>query len=344
VRALPLIDAYVPAVGQRVPFIDGTMRHPDRGDSFWAGTDVGAAADRLRVPTLIVAGWQDLLLDQNLHQYARLRAAGCPSALLIGPWTHTNAFDKGAPVVVGESLAWLRAHLRGDGEPRATPVRVHVSGVDEWRDYAEWPPPGTTVRPLYLHPGTLDEAAPEGDAVVGRFRYDPHHPTPSVGGPLLSRTAGVRDNGALEARPDVLTFTTNPLERSVEVIGPVTATLRVSAKPGARIDLFARLCDVDGAGRSSNVCDGLLRLPAFTAPDPATGEALVEATVDLVATAHQFRPGHRIRLQVSGGAHPRFARNTGTGEPVATATRLVATDVAVHSGSTLCVSTVVLTS
>jgi putative CocE/NonD family hydrolase len=161
------------------------------------------------------------------------------------------------------------------------------------------------------------------------LRYDPASPTPSVGGPLLSRAAGMRDNRKLEARSDVLTFTTRALAAPLEVIGPVTAKLRVGAKAGSHVDIFARLCDVDDAGRSYNICDGLLRLPAFTSDDP------VAITIAVSSTAYRFRVGHRVRLQVSGGAHPRFARNTGTDEPLATATRLVATDLTIHPGSML---------
>ena len=69
--------------------------------------------------------------------------------------------------------------------------------------------------------------------------------------------------------------------------------------------------------------DGILRLT----PGVLAEEAV---TVPMSSTAHQFAPGHRLRLQVSGGAHPRLARNTGTGEPLATATRLVPTDIEVY--------------
>jgi len=84
-----------------------------------------------------------------------------------------------------------------------------------------------------------------------------------------------------------------------------------------------RLCDVHPDGRSINVCDGFTRLT----PDHAGGDPV---RVPLGAAGHRFAPGHRIRLQVSGGAHPRYARNFGTGEPLATATRLVATRTTVH--------------
>jgi putative CocE/NonD family hydrolase len=329
VRRLPLIDTYLPAIGQRAPFLDQMLHQTNRSDALWDGTDVGAAADRLAIPTMLVAGWHDLLLDQNLVQYERLRRAGCPTALLVGPWTHTSMLEAGGPAVLAASLGWLRAHIAGDesGLP-ASRVRVHLGGADEWRDLPDWPPPATT-RELYLRDGRLEDAAPSAGAPVGSYRYDPGDPTPSVGGPLLSRSAGPRDNGKLEARPDVLTFTTTTLAEPIEVMGPVAARLRISAKAGSHIDVFARLCDVDEAGRSYNICDGLLRLPEFTSDNP------VEVTLALSSTAYRFRAGHRIRLQVSGGAHPRFARNTGTAEPLATATRLVATDVTIRAGSVL---------
>jgi uncharacterized protein len=327
VARLPLLGAYEPAIGQKVPFMDQILLQTDRNDPLWAGTDVGGAADRLTIPTMLVGGWFDLLLEQNLVQYERLRRAGCPTALLIGPWTHTSMLE--GPTVLAASAGWLRAHIAGDpsGLPQSR-VRVHIGGSDEWRDLPDWPPPAT-IRELYLQDGRLEATAPSTDGPVGSYRYDPADPTPSVGGPTLHRTAGVRDNTKLEARSDVLTFTTDPLAEPVEVMGPVNARLRVSAKAGSHIDVFARLCDVDEAGVSRNICDGLLRLPEFGSDDP------VEVTVALSPTAYQFRAGHRIRLQVSGGAHPRFARNTGSGEPLATATRLVATDVTLCPGSVL---------
>jgi predicted acyl esterase len=106
------------------------------------------------------------------------------------------------------------------------------------------------------------------------------------------------------------------------VLGPVRAEFTTSST-AASADLFARLCDVDPGGRSVNVCDGPARIR-----DGRTIGAMS-------STAHRFRTGQRIRLQVSGGAHPRFARNDSTGEPIATATRMVATDPTVGHPSAL---------
>jgi putative CocE/NonD family hydrolase len=311
-RAVPLIDVYPSAVGGRRAELEEWMTHPDRDDPFWTGSDIRPAADRMTVPTSLATGWFDLALDQTIAQYARMRRAGHDPDLLIGPWTHTSALDRGWPELFEQALTRIRG-----GEP-ASRVRVHVGGLGEWRDLPEWPPPSTPTT-FHLGPGTLG-AEPGAGATT--FRYDPADPTPSIGGPLQSRTQGPRDNAGLEKRADVRTFTTEPLGAPLEILGPVRAEFDASST-AASADLFARLCDVDERGRSVNVCDGLARITAG------------RTTVEMSSAAHQFQPGHRIRLQVSGGAHPRFARNYGTGEPLATATRLVATDTTVLHSSAL---------
>lgn len=184
-----------------------------------------------------------------------------------------------------------------------------------------------TQRSLYLADGGDLRSEPGATAApVGRFHYDPADPTPAVGGARLSRPVGSVDNTKLEARADVLVFSTQLLTEPIEVLGTVAVKLRVDTSTGYG-DVFARLCDVDERGRSSNVCDALVRL----SPGAADGTV----TIALSSTAYRFAAGHRIRLQVSGGAHPRYARNTGTGEPLATATRLVPTDFTLHPGSRL---------
>jgi putative CocE/NonD family hydrolase len=129
------------------------------------------------------------------------------------------------------------------------------------------------------------------------------------------------DNRPVEERADVLVYTGSRLESTVEVVGPVEAVVYVrSTLP--YFDVFVRLCDVDTGGRSWNVCDGLARVVPGAVPVDADGVSAVR--VELWPTAYRFRVGHRIRVQVSGGAHPRYARNPGTGEPLGTATALLA--------------------
>ena len=119
----------------------------------------------------------------------------------------------------------------------------------------------------------------------------------------MAMNAGSRDNRAVERRLDVLVFSSDPLDEPVEVIGEVAAELSVT-RDNPYADLFVRLCDVDPRGRSRNVCDGIVRL---TEADPLTGTV----RVSLVGAAHRFGRGHRIRLQVAGGAHPALRPQPG---------------------------------
>ncbi|MEU5314835.1 CocE/NonD family hydrolase [Streptomyces sp. NPDC021562] len=326
--ARPLRGAYASALGGQVPWLDDVMTHPDAEDPYWHGACLAEAAERLGVPTALITGWHDALADQTFEQYDRLRRAGCETALLVGPWTHTSALQQGWPEVFTESLAWLRAHLCADPSGlRPGRVRVHMGGENAWRDLDDWPPASAVGSWFPTAQGHLTRQPPTDRAPLMSFRYDPGDPTPSLGGPLLSRTAGPRDNRGLEAREDVLTFTGPPLTEPVDILGPVSAKLSVSTDTG-HADVFTRLCDVDPQGRSVNVCDGLGRLRT-------DGREPSRITVPMSSTAHRFAVGHRIRWQISAGAHPRFARSPGTGESPVDATRFVPVRLTLHTDSAL---------
>lgn len=328
VVAQPLRGAQESALGREVLWLDDVMTHPDAQDPYWQGASVAEAAEKLRVPTSLITGWHDALVDQTFEQYDRLRQAGCETALLVGPWTHTSAVQQGWTEVFAESLAWLRAHLCDDPSGlRPTEVRVHIGGEDTWRDLDDWPTAPAATAWYPTKDGHLTQEAPTDSSPLTSFHYDPADPTPSVGGPLLSPAAGPRDNTALEARDDVLTFTGPPLTEPVDILGPVSAWLSVSTDTG-HADVFTRLCDVDPQGRSVNVCDGVGRASAAERTPS-------QVTVPMSTTAHRFAVGHRIRWQVSGGAHPRFARNPGTGEPRVDATTFTPVRITVHSDSAL---------
>ncbi|MFE2140995.1 CocE/NonD family hydrolase [Streptomyces sp. NPDC059456] len=330
--AQPLRGAHASALGGEVPWLDDVMTHPDAEDAYWRGASQGEVAERHGVPTSVITGWHDALADQSFEQYDRLRRAGCETSLLVGPWTHTSALQQGWPEVFAESLAWLRAHLYADPSGlRPTKVRVHVGGEDAWRDMDAWPPTGAVSPWFPTAKGDLTRQAPTDCAPVTSFRYDPSDPTPSLGGPLLSRTAGPRDNRTLEARDDVLTFTGPPLTEPVDVLGPVSARLSISTDTG-HTDVFTRLCDVDARGRSVNICDGLGRLRT-------DGQEPSQVTVEMSSTAHRFEVGHRIRWQISGGAHPRYARSPGNGESPVDATAFTPVRITLHADSELVLAT-----
>ncbi|HEV8173169.1 MAG TPA: CocE/NonD family hydrolase [Actinoplanes sp.] len=332
---LPLPDAADPLLVGRAPWYRTWLSHPDAADPFWVRYRAGEALRRVDVPVLLVGGWQDLFLDQTLEQYAALRERGVDVALTIGPWTHLDTATKAAGLINRESLAWLDTHLAGDvidrppagrrgrraaglrgadghvrrphdGPARNHPVHVFRTGEGAWHELDAWPPATSPARYRFGSAGRpAGLAAAEPDAIVS-FRYDPVDPTPSVGGRVMTGEMGVRDNRKLEARADVATFTSEPLTAPVDVAGSPVVELAI-AVDNPHADVFVRLCDVDERGRSRNFSDRLHRL------DPAVPAGDVQRLrLELDPCFHRLLPGHRLRLQVSGGAFPRYARNLGT--------------------------------
>jgi uncharacterized protein len=325
---LPLGELDERALGAQVPWFREAIQYPARDSDYWAARDYSTSVAQVRAPVQFVGGWYDILLPWMLEDFAALRAAGRHPQLRIGPWTHI------APALAAAShrdgIAWLRAHLLGDHRLlRDSPVRLYVTGERSgggWRDLDDWPPPGTREHGLWPAAGgrLRDEAPQAADASADRYRYDPADPTPAVGGPVLLAREAVLDNRELEARDDVLVFTSEPLPEHLEAVGPVRVELFARADSDY-FDLFARVCDVDRDGVSRNVCDAL----ASVAPDrfERAPDGTWTVAFNLWPIAHRFAAGNRIRLQVSSGAHPRYARNPGTGEDRAMGTAVRAVEI-----------------
>jgi uncharacterized protein len=325
-KQLPLGEADTRATGAMSRFFQKWLVHNAPGDAYWPSRGFLHTVPSVTAPIHLIGGFYDIFLPWQIRDYDALRAAGRAPYLTIGPWVHNSPGLVRASAK--ESLIWLQAHMLGDRRAlRAAPVRVFVGGAEAWRDFSEWPPAAAKPERWYLAPGGRLAQTPPAASAPTRYRYDPADPTPSVAGPLLRGRSGVADNRALESRKDVLTFTSEVLGADLEVIGPVTVDLHVRSSL-EHTDFFARLCDVDPSGKSVNVCDALLRVsPGKPAPE---ADGSLRISFALWPAAHRFRRGHQLRVQISSGAHPRFARNPGTGEPLATAIRLVAADQVVY--------------
>jgi hypothetical protein len=322
-----LADLDQRATGAEVPWFREGLASVERDDAYWVARDYAAGAPTVTARVQLIGGWQDIFLPWLLEDFRALQDAGRDPQLIIGPWTHT------APGVTAaglrEGLGWLRAGLLGD--PRLVrPARVSVYVTGErtgggWRELPAWPPPGTGEERLWLgEAARLDSREATESEGPDTYRYDPADPTPSLGGPILLGREPIIDNRPLEARADVLTYTGEPLGSTLEAIGPVRVELWARAS-STYFDLFARVCNVDQTGASWNVCDALRRVAPgrFEEADDGT----VRVHFDLWPTAHRFGAGHRIRLQISSGAHPRYLRNPGTGEDPNTATGAQPVDI-----------------
>jgi hypothetical protein len=323
----PLIGLDEVATGGPVAWLRESFEHPARDGGYWRHRDFSAAVGRVTAPVSFVGGWHDILVPWMLDDVRALQDAGRTPRVTLGPWTHTS--PELAAVGHREAIAFLRARLLGDdrllrdGEG-TLPIRLRLTGEGEVRrEFASWPPPGSEPVRAYVRAGGALSPDPPGedgedgeDGGADRYRYDPADPTPSFGGPVLMSREAVVDNGPLEARADVLTFTGDPLPSTLEAIGRPSVEIWVRCEAPS-FDVFARVCDVDADGVSRNVCDAL----ASVRPegDPRLPDGSVRLAFELWPLGHRFAAGHRIRLQVSSGAYPRYARNPGTGEDPASA-------------------------
>jgi hypothetical protein len=205
-----------------------------------------------------------------------------------------------------------------------------VLGEDRWRTATQWPP-GEALRSLwYLHSaigantrdgdGRLLTLPPTGAERADVFRYDPLDPVPSRGGPVCctgdpSIRPGPVDQSEVEARSDVLVYTSDPLTDDLLIAGPVRARLAVSSD-APDTDIVTRLVHVDPDGLALGIQEGALRLryrEGFETPRPLLPGIPEIVEVDMRSIAYRVPRGHRIRLQVTSSSFPRLERNLNTG-------------------------------
>ena len=215
---LPLGDVIRHVTGEDLPLYQDQLAHSGRDDPFWAAVDFRGMLHDWRVPILLVDGWHDYPLPGVLEDYAILRDSPAPVRLRIGAGGHLGGGGEGG--MTDAPLDWFDTYLRD--QPNLLPERpvtVHVQGEGgAWRDFDDWPPPATPT-PWYLHAdGRLATDAPATVSDPDRYRYDPTDPTPSVGG-IGMLTGGTRDNRALEARADVVVYTSDELAEPLELVG-----------------------------------------------------------------------------------------------------------------------------
>lgn len=352
----PLIEADDRAV-EDVPFFDDWASHPER-DRFWADVDGSERPRTLQAPALLMAGWYDPFLPTEIADFITIRHGANPRAasatrLIIGPWGHARdvklpdgpelrpyRLESFAP-----SVAWFDEQLkaRPSSHQRSAPVRIFVMGENVWRDEQDWPLARTRFVPCYLRSGgeantstgdgTLTRAPAASPEPPDTYSYDPRDPVPTSGGAMLGSRSGTSLQNDVEARPDVLVYTTPPLQSDVEVTGPIRLILYVSTTAPST-DFTGKLVDVHPDGRAYNVSDGVLRLGYGPTRNTLAPDRPTEMTLDLWPTSMVFRKGHRMRLEVSSSNYPRFDRNPNTGAEIATETNPIVAHQTVSHGAT----------
>ena len=337
---LPLSD--LGGLESLLPFYRDWLDHDTR-DEYWTAVAPNDSYAAMCTPALHIGGWYDLFIAGTIENFTGLRQGAATTGaregqrLLVGPWAHGNFSDtigersfgvhsaKNALDSTALQLAFFDEHLRelpGEG-PR---VRYFQMGANTWVEDEEWPPAGSRAELWFLHSrgkansaagdGVLSREPCAGDEPADSYVYDPSDPVPTVGGatflpgPLVSHNAGAKEQANVERRLDVLVYTSPPLDRELDVTGPVMATLSIATSAPAT-DFTAKLVDVHPDGKAYVVCDGILSLRArgnagAGGPSAPREEQVV---IQLGPTAMRFGTGHRLRLDVSSSNFPRFARS-----------------------------------
>jgi putative CocE/NonD family hydrolase len=252
--------------------------------------------------------------------------------------------------MTGTALKWFDYTLKGvqNEYASATPVRIFVMGDNLWRDEHEFPLARTCYTRYYLHSlrgangamgdGVLNILAP-GAERPDQFDYDPKNPVPTIGGRLccgVTLPAGPFDQRPNESRPDVLIFSTPPLESDLEVTGFVSVDL-YAATSTQDTDFTALIADVDQTGYARFITDGVVRARyrnSTERPEEIVPGKVYKYAIDLWATSNVFKAGHKVRLYVSSSNFPRFNRNLNTGESMLGASRFVsARQTIYHDGA-----------
>ncbi|MGO9318411.1 MAG: CocE/NonD family hydrolase [Terracidiphilus sp.] len=352
------------------PYYIDWLDHPTY-DSYWKQWSIEENYDKIQVPALTVAAWYDIFQDGSLRNYMGMKAhAGTEAArngqqlmVAIGGhsgWGRTMGevdFGPDAPFDENEiTLDWYDYLFLGKQNQFANgkPVKIFVMGENKWRDEDAWPLERAKQTRLPLHSkgdasssvgkansafgtGWLGPLFIDHEASSDTFVYDPANPVPTVGGPLccdaIHLAPGPRDQKEVESRPDVLVYSTAPLEQDLEVTGPVTLDL-YAISSAADTDFTAKLVDVWPNGFAQNLTEGILRASyreSTLEAKPIVPGKVYEYKIDLWSTSNVFLKGHRIRLEVSSSNFPRFDRNLNTGKSASTsATFVKATNTILH--------------
>ena len=345
------------------PYYLDWLAHPDY-DEYWKQWSIEEHFSDISVPMLQVGGWYDIFNGGTLRNYMGAKAHGSTEAartqqhLLVeigghaGFGRHIGDVEFGPHAVENEYtdviLDWYDFLFKGIRNEFASdkPVKVFVMGVNEYRQEDDWPPPQAQPTKYFLHSGgkanslrgdgSLSTQTPKSE-VADSYIYNPSNPAPTIGGPLCCDAEhmepGPRDQRPVENRDDVLIYSLGPLERDLEVTGPVTATLFVRSS-AVDTDFTGKLVDVAPDGFAQDLTEGILRMRYRVSQEHAglmNPGQVYEISLDLWATSNVFLKGHTLRLEISSSNFPRFDRNLNTGEEIKFARTFVpATNMVLH--------------
>lgn len=338
------------AAGFTSPCWRADLSHPPE-DDYWEPLRYQERLEEVDVPVMHVSGWYDDCQLGAVRNFARMCEVGGTEAsrrgqaLVMGPWDHrltrqggrlVGEVDFGPAAVFDvdtEEIEWLRAQLTDDERTQRGPLaRIFMMGENRWRDEPTWPPARAVLTSFYLSStrgantrlgdGSLASVSLQSGLERDRYTYDPADPVPYLSAGTSAQIGGPDDYAEVELRDDVLVYSSPELPEPLTVAGPVALRLWVSSS-AVDTDFTGKLLDVHPDGTARRLLDGMTRMrfrDGMVHPTPIAPGELYEIEIDLWQTAHVFLRGHRVRLEVSSSAFPKYPRNLNRGEAIATET------------------------
>jgi hypothetical protein len=345
------------------PYYLDWLAHPNF-DAYWKRWSIQDHYSDITVPALHTAAWYDLFQGGSLRNYEGIKQnGGTPAArhgqhllVIIGGHAGSgrqigdldfgpSAAEYGEAKVTLEWYDYLFKNVQNQFAKK--PVRIFVMGTNQWRDEEDWPLKRAHPTKYFLHSssaanslrggGSLSPESPGPAEPTDHYLYDPANPVPTMGGPLCCDgnhlPGGPKDQRPVEARDDVLVYSTVAFTQDVEVTGPVT--LDLYAKSSAiNTDFTAKLVDVWPNGFAQNLTEGIVRARYRDSEETPTWlnpEQVYRFAIDLWSTSNVFHRGHRLRLEISSSNFPRFDRNLNTGRMAGfQSDKIVATNTIFH--------------
>ncbi len=325
------------------------MNHPNF-DEFWQERDARTSCYNLKPAMLVVGGLydsEDCYGAWELYKAIKKQSPQTELYLAFGPWWHgawtRRGFESFGHVYFGKSTSdyymdnieypFFRYYLEGEGEKPQTRVNVFYSGENQWRTYDEWPAQDMTPTPYYIHAGGAVSAdAPQEEDSYTEYVSDMSRPVPYTAVPTTRRTKEymIDDQRFATARPDVITFMTEPLQDTLTLGGPVEVEL-MTALSSTDADFMVKIIDVypdnfrypqevrrvmndsyPMAGFQQMVRGELFRgryRESFTFPKAFEPNIITPVNYTLYDVAHSFLPGHRLMIQIQSSWFPIIDRN-----------------------------------
>jgi uncharacterized protein len=329
---------------------EGRMIQRTPNDGAWYRGGLWHDNMPLNLPGLWYMSWYDVSVGPNLAMFNHVRkTARMPynnqQWAIIAPVAHCAYTRAAEDTIVGErSMGDARldyqeimygffdkflkgaSNTRLDSMPKVT---YYTMGLNKWQTSDVWPPTGAQPMTFYLSSagkantlngeGALATSAPATD-MPDSFTYDPMKPVPSYGGNVCCTgnavQAGSFDQRKMEAREDILVYTSAPFTHGVEMSGPITPTLYVSSD-AKDTDFTVKVIDVYPDGRAFNLDESIQRMRYRNGYDKAVTwmekGKVYKVTLQPLNTSNYFAPGHRLRIDVTSSNFPRFDRNMNTG-------------------------------